>query len=118
VQDPDDAEKIMWGEVVSKDGFHVMAYDVPSATAFDPGEIPYFISVRLAGAEEITASWDAPSPTPRPDAERSGSEPERQGRAGKTRLLPDPASAPTSGHRWGTASRTVAGVRRIRPDTS
>lgn len=30
----------MWGEVVSVDGFHVMAYDVPSATAFDHGEIP------------------------------------------------------------------------------
>jgi PhnB protein len=57
-QDPEDAERIMWGEVVSEDGFHVMAYDVPSATAFDPGEIPYFVSVRGTGAEEITAYWD------------------------------------------------------------
>jgi PhnB protein len=46
VPDPQDAEKIMWGEVVSENGFHVMAYDVASATGFDPGEIPYFVSVR------------------------------------------------------------------------
>ena len=46
VQNPDEADQVMWGEVVSEDGFHVMAYDVPSATAFNPGEIAYFVSVR------------------------------------------------------------------------
>ena len=39
VQNPDEANQIMWGEVVSDDGFHVMAYDVPSATAYYQGEI-------------------------------------------------------------------------------
>ena len=58
VQNPDEADQIMWGEVVSPDGFHVMAYDVPSATAYDPGEIPYFVSVRGTTAEEITTYWD------------------------------------------------------------
>ena len=58
VQNPDEADQIMWGEVVSADGFHVMAYDVPSATSFDPGEIPFFVSVRGTGTEEITAYWE------------------------------------------------------------
>lgn len=35
-----------------------MAYDVPSATTFDPGEIAYFVSVRGISTEEITAYWD------------------------------------------------------------
>jgi PhnB protein len=58
VQNPDEANQIMWGEVVSGEGFHVMAYDVPSATAFDQGEIPYFVSVRGTTSDEITAYWD------------------------------------------------------------
>jgi PhnB protein len=58
VQKPSEADQIMWGEVVSDAGFQVMAYDVPSATAYTPGEIPYFISVRGTDAEEITAYWD------------------------------------------------------------
>lgn len=58
VQTPDEADQIMWGEVVSEDGFHVMAYDVPSATAFNPGEIPFFVSVRGTEADEITAYWE------------------------------------------------------------
>ena len=58
VQNPDEANQIMWGEVVSDDGFHVMAYDVPSATAYDQGEIAYFVSVRGTTSEEIAAYWD------------------------------------------------------------
>lgn len=58
VQNPDEADQIMWGEVVSDDGFRVMACDVPSATAFDQGEIAYFVSVRGKSADEITAYWD------------------------------------------------------------
>lgn len=58
VQNPDEADQIMWGEVVSENGFHVMADDVPSATAFNPGEIPFFVSVRGTDAEEISAYWD------------------------------------------------------------
>lgn len=27
----------MWVKVVADGGFHVMAYDVPSATTYDPG---------------------------------------------------------------------------------
>ena len=58
VQNLDEANQIMWGEVVSDDGFHVMAYDVPSATEYDQGEIAYFVSVRGTTSEEIAAYWD------------------------------------------------------------
>jgi PhnB protein len=58
VQNPDEADQIMWGEVVSEAGFHVMAYDVPSATAYEPGQIPFFVSVRGSDAEEVTGYWD------------------------------------------------------------
>ena len=32
-QRPEEADQIMWGEVRSEDGFHVMAYDVPASLA-------------------------------------------------------------------------------------
>lgn len=35
-----------------------MAYDVPSATAYSQGEIPYFVSVRAKGTVEISDYWD------------------------------------------------------------
>jgi PhnB protein len=57
VTNPDEANQIMWGEVASPDGFHVMAYDVPSALPYNHGEIPYFISVRGTTADEITGYW-------------------------------------------------------------
>jgi PhnB protein len=57
VQNPDEANQIMWGEVASEDGFQVMAYDVPSSIAYNQGEIPYFVSVRGKTTDEITAYW-------------------------------------------------------------
>ena len=33
VQRPDEAGQLMWGQVQSPDGFHVMAYDVPASRA-------------------------------------------------------------------------------------
>lgn len=58
VQDPAEADHVMWGQVVSPDGFHVMAYDVPAAQPWEPGQNAYFVSVRSASAEEITQRWE------------------------------------------------------------
>jgi PhnB protein len=58
VQNPAEADQIIWGQVASKDGFHVMAYDVPSATVWNPGEIPFFVSVRGDDAEQLTRYWE------------------------------------------------------------
>lgn len=57
VQDPAEADQIMWGQVTSEAGFSVMAYDVPSRLPYAPGEIPVFVSVRGDGADEITGYW-------------------------------------------------------------
>ncbi|WP_250445270.1 VOC family protein [Actinotalea sp. C106] len=58
VQDPAEADQVMWGQVVSADGFHVMAYDVPSSLPWEPGQNAYFVSVRGASVEEITERWE------------------------------------------------------------
>lgn len=58
VSDPAEAEQVMWGQVASSDGFHVMAYDVPAARAWNPGEIPVFVSVRGDDADALNEYWD------------------------------------------------------------
>ncbi|MET3896778.1 PhnB protein [Devosia sp. UYZn731] len=57
VQDPGEADQVMWGQLAADSGFRVMAYDVPSRMGWNPGEIPFFVSVRGSAADEITAYW-------------------------------------------------------------
>jgi PhnB protein len=57
VQDPSDADHVMWGQVDAPNGFRVMAYDVPAATPWAPGENAYFVSVRGDAAEEVAFLW-------------------------------------------------------------
>jgi PhnB protein len=58
VQDPAEAGQVMWGQVTAKNGFRVMAYDVPSRMPWDPGTNPFFVSVRGDSAAEIAALWE------------------------------------------------------------
>jgi PhnB protein len=58
VQDPADADRVMWGQVASGDGFRVMAYDVPSHLPWDQGENAFFVSLRGETSEEIAAYWE------------------------------------------------------------
>lgn len=58
IQNPDEADQVMWGQVASDDGFRVMAYDVPSAIDFDAGIIPVFVSVRADDPAEIKRYWE------------------------------------------------------------
>lgn len=58
VHDPDEADQLMWGQVVSHAGFRIMAYDVPSSAAWDPGIIPVYVSVRGADSAEISHYWE------------------------------------------------------------
>jgi PhnB protein len=58
VQNPAEADQVMWGQVAAESGFRVMAYDVPSRTPWNPGEIPFFVSVRGNAADEITRYWE------------------------------------------------------------
>ena len=58
VQNPAEADQVTFGQVTSPGGFHIMAYDVPSSMGWNAGEIPVFVSIRGADAEEITRYWD------------------------------------------------------------
>lgn len=58
VTNPDEADQIIWGQVVSGDGFHVMAYDVPSAREWAPGQAPFFVSVRGDDPEALKRYWE------------------------------------------------------------
>lgn len=57
VQNPDEAEQVMWGQVAADNGFRIMAYDVPSRLSWSPGEIPVFVSLRGNDADEIARYW-------------------------------------------------------------
>jgi len=58
VADPAESDQVMWGQVASPDGFRVMAYDVPSHTAYEPGLNPVYVSVRGTDADERRGHWD------------------------------------------------------------
>ncbi|MGW7265140.1 VOC family protein [Streptomyces sp. NPDC054842] len=57
VQDPSEADQVMWGQVTAASGFHVMAYDVPARMPWNQGENAFFVSVRAGTAAEATACW-------------------------------------------------------------
>lgn len=57
VQRPSESDQIMWGQVEAGSGFRIMAYDVPSTMAWDPGTIPMFVSIRGQDADDIAAVW-------------------------------------------------------------
>ncbi|MGW4042547.1 VOC family protein [Streptomyces sp. NPDC004721] len=58
VQNESEADWVMWGEVAGGNGFHVMAYDVPSQLPWDQGKNQFFVSVRGDDADEVSALWD------------------------------------------------------------
>ena len=58
VQDPADADRIMYGQVEAESGFQVMAYDVPAGQPFDRGTASFFVSVRSTDEDEIAAAWE------------------------------------------------------------
>ena len=57
IRTPEEADQIMWGQVESSSGFHVMAYDVPSAMQWNAGTIPVFVSVRGTDEDEVRRYW-------------------------------------------------------------
>ncbi|GAA5082458.1 PhnB protein [Thermocatellispora tengchongensis] len=57
-QEPAEADQVMWGQVIAGNGFHVMAYDVPSRMPWDRGENSFFLSLRGETTEEVTAYWE------------------------------------------------------------
>jgi PhnB protein len=58
VQEESEADQVMWGQVLAENGFHVMAYDVPSRMPYDRGENSFFVSLRGKTVEEVTGYWE------------------------------------------------------------
>jgi len=58
VQDPADADQVMWGQVTAENGFAIMAYDVPSRMPWSAGENLFFVSVRGDAEDEIKGFWE------------------------------------------------------------
>ncbi|WP_067822530.1 VOC family protein [Nocardia inohanensis] len=56
-QNPAEADQVMWGQVVSSNGFRVMAYDAPARLPWSRGDTSFFVSVRGREPEEITQYW-------------------------------------------------------------
>ncbi|WP_327251483.1 VOC family protein [Streptomyces sp. NBC_01244] len=57
VQEPTEADQVLWGQVTAESGFRVMAYDVPARLPWNQGENAFFISLRGETTEEITGYW-------------------------------------------------------------
>lgn len=55
---PAEADHVIWGEVRSADGFHVMAFDVPASRPWDAGTDAFYVSVRGEAAAEVAALWE------------------------------------------------------------
>ena len=55
----DDPERIIFGEVTTDRGFHVMAYDVQHGREYAAGKHPFYLSVRAESDDEARAVWDA-----------------------------------------------------------
>lgn len=58
VQDPSEADQVMWGQVAAGSGFCVMAYDVPARLPWNQGENAFFVSLRGEATEEVTSYWE------------------------------------------------------------
>lgn len=58
IQNPAEADQIMWGQVQAESGFRIMAYDVPSRLDYAAGEIPFFVSLSGSDADELKALWE------------------------------------------------------------
>ncbi len=56
--DPALADRVTWGQVAADNGFRIMAYDVYPHLEWDPGQNPYFISVRGTDPAQLRAYWD------------------------------------------------------------
>ncbi|SER02653.1 VOC family protein [Microlunatus flavus] len=54
----DDPERVIFGQVETAAGFRVMAYDVQHGRAYDPGQHPFYVSVRADSEDEARGIWD------------------------------------------------------------
>ena len=58
VQEPDEADRVVWGQVTSSSGVSVMAFDVPARLPWTRGEHSFYMSLRGNDTAEISGYWD------------------------------------------------------------
>ena len=63
VQNPAEADQVLWGQVAAESGFRIMAYDVPSSLPWDPGTNAFFLSLRGTSPEQIKGYWEGLAPS-------------------------------------------------------
>jgi PhnB protein len=54
---PEQASQVVWGQVMTAAGFSIMAYDVPPNLDWNPGTIPFFVSLRGDDPAELERHW-------------------------------------------------------------
>ncbi len=52
-QSAEQADQIVWGQVLAANGFHIMAYDVQDSLPYSAGENPFYVSLRSTETEEV-----------------------------------------------------------------
>lgn len=58
VQEPGDAEQVIWGQVAAKSGFKVMAFDATARVPFEKGQNAFYVSARFSVNEEAQGCWE------------------------------------------------------------
>ncbi len=58
VQEPGDADQVMWGQVAAENGFKVMAFDATARAPFERGQNSFYIAARFSTADEAKICWE------------------------------------------------------------
>ncbi|UYY57235.1 VOC family protein [Sphingomonas sp. S2-65] len=52
-------DQIIWGQVVTDDGFRIMAFDVRAGQEHDAGTNAFYVSLRGSSVDEVQQRWAA-----------------------------------------------------------
>ena len=52
-------DHVIWGQVVSNDGFRIMAFDVRTDQPHDTGTNAFYVSLRGSSADKVQRRWTA-----------------------------------------------------------
>ena len=58
VQEPEDGDQVIWGQVSAKNGFTVMAFDATAKVPFERGQNSFYVAARFGTAEEAKSCWE------------------------------------------------------------
>lgn len=53
------ADDIIFGQVITDDGFRIMAFDMQAGRSYDPGANAFFVALQGTSQREVQARWSA-----------------------------------------------------------